>query len=31
VRAGRWWWESVEQKECGLHVKKTDEAVTVSS
>lgn len=33
VRAGRWWWESAEQKECGLHVKKTDEthAVTVSS
>jgi phosphoadenosine phosphosulfate reductase len=21
VRAGRWWWESPEQKECGLHVK----------
>jgi phosphoadenosine phosphosulfate reductase len=20
-RAGRWWWESVEQKECGLHKK----------
>ena len=20
VRAGRWWWESPEQKECGLHV-----------
>lgn len=20
VRAGRWWWESVEGKECGLHV-----------
>ena len=31
VRAGRWWWESAEQKECGLHVKKTDDAVTVSS
>ncbi len=32
VRAGRWWWESAEQKECGLHVKNTDEhhAVTVS-
>jgi len=21
VRAGRWWWENPEQKECGLHVK----------
>lgn len=21
-RAGRWWWETPEQKECGLHVKK---------
>lgn len=21
VRAGRWWWEEPEQKECGLHVK----------
>jgi phosphoadenosine phosphosulfate reductase len=20
ARAGRWWWESPEQKECGLHV-----------
>lgn len=30
VRAGRWWWESAEQKECGLHVKKADDAVTVS-
>lgn len=31
VRAGRWWWENAEQKECGLHVKKTADAVTVSS
>jgi phosphoadenosine phosphosulfate reductase len=23
VRAGRWWWEDAENKECGLHVKKT--------
>ena len=32
VRAGRWWWESAEQKECGLHVKSTDahHAVTAS-
>ena len=21
IRAGRWWWETPEQKECGLHVK----------
>ena len=21
IRAGRWWWESPETKECGLHVK----------
>jgi phosphoadenosine phosphosulfate reductase len=23
VRAGRWWWEAPESKECGLHVKAT--------
>jgi phosphoadenosine phosphosulfate reductase len=23
LRAGRWWWEQTEQKECGLHVKKS--------
>jgi phosphoadenosine phosphosulfate reductase len=23
-RAGRWWWESAEQKECGLHVSPID-------
>lgn len=22
IRAGRWWWEKPEQKECGLHLKK---------
>ena len=22
IRAGRWWWESPEHKECGLHLKK---------
>jgi len=22
VRAGRWWWENADTKECGLHVKK---------
>jgi phosphoadenosine phosphosulfate reductase len=21
IRAGRWWWEDPENKECGLHVK----------
>lgn len=26
VRAGRWWWESAEQKECGLHRKLGAEA-----
>ena len=25
IRAGRWWWESPEHKECGLHVKTTQE------
>lgn len=24
VRAGRWWWESPEHKECGLHLPKKD-------
>ena len=23
IRAGRWWWENPEDKECGLHVKKS--------
>jgi len=23
IRAGRWWWENPESKECGLHVKKS--------
>ena len=23
IRAGRWWWENPETKECGLHIKKT--------
>ena len=26
VRAGRWWWENPEQKECGLHVKPTQKS-----
>ena len=25
IRAGRWWWESSDSKECGLHVKPTKE------
>lgn len=24
VRAGRWWWEAADRKECGLHAKGTD-------
>jgi len=24
IRAGRWWWETPESKECGLHVKKKE-------
>lgn len=27
VRAGRWWWESADKKECGLHAAKTGESV----
>lgn len=23
IRAGRWWWENPQSKECGLHIKKT--------
>lgn len=23
IRAGRWWWENPDSKECGLHIKKT--------
>ena len=23
IRAGRWWWETSEQKECGIHVKES--------
>jgi phosphoadenosine phosphosulfate reductase len=26
VRAGRWWWENPESKECGLHNKKIEAA-----
>ncbi len=25
IRAGRWWWETPEQKECGLHARHTDQ------
>lgn len=24
IRAGRWWWEQPEHKECGLHIKKVE-------
>jgi phosphoadenosine phosphosulfate reductase len=27
VRAGRWWWEKPEHKECGLHIQKAAEKV----
>lgn len=27
VRAGRWWWESPEHKECGLHISESQAAV----
>ncbi|TMH30826.1 MAG: phosphoadenylyl-sulfate reductase [Betaproteobacteria bacterium] len=29
IRAGRWWWESAEHKECGLHRRPLDVAVRV--
>jgi len=29
-RAGRWWWENEDAKECGLHVKQDDEQPLVS-
>jgi phosphoadenosine phosphosulfate reductase len=25
IRAGRWWWENPEHKECGLHLKNANE------
>ncbi len=25
IRAGRWWWESKDKKECGLHIEQPDE------
>ncbi|MGL4767901.1 MAG: phosphoadenylyl-sulfate reductase [Formosimonas sp.] len=28
VRAGRWWWESADSKECGLHIAEHGEHVT---
>ena len=28
VRAGRWWWESPETKECGLHVQAQGKTAT---
>jgi phosphoadenosine phosphosulfate reductase len=30
LRAGRWWWEAAEQKECGLHVGEHDGHVAVT-
>ena len=29
IRAGRWWWESPEHKECGLHRRSLDVAIRV--
>jgi phosphoadenosine phosphosulfate reductase len=29
IRAGRWWWEDPEQRECGLHRHPVDVAVRV--
>jgi phosphoadenosine phosphosulfate reductase len=29
-RAGRWWWEQAEKKECGLHVAKNGSVVRAS-
>ena len=29
VRAGRWWWENPDTKECGLHVHNTNEKILV--
>jgi len=29
IRAGRWWWENPENRECGLHIRRRD--VTESS
>ncbi len=30
LRAGRWWWESPDSKECGLHVKQPGEAAATA-
>jgi len=27
IRAGRWWWENPESKECGLHTEKVPDEV----
>lgn len=29
IRAGRWWWESKDKKECGLHVEPTEVKVEI--
>jgi len=31
LRAGRWWWESPESKECGLHIKSVDAGAASNS
>lgn len=30
LRAGRWWWENPETKECGLHLKKEESLLTAN-
>ena len=29
IRAGRWWWESKDKKECGLHVEQSETVINV--
>jgi phosphoadenosine phosphosulfate reductase len=29
-RAGRWWWEQTEKKECGLHLPHDDAEISAS-
>ncbi len=29
IRAGRWWWESKDKKECGLHVEQSENIISI--
>lgn len=29
IRAGRWWWESKDKKECGLHVEQSENTINI--